>query len=379
MSKTARFTALTCALLVVLAGCDNSSDPASTPVSSTTSTQPADVTDHEAGPDSPITYGFKVPKGATQLGPLARFRSAALIAAYKPELDAALAQREAEDKEKAAQAEREGTPLPSEVPPIDTPPSDDTFKPIEDPPKPDTTISLMRIDGKPTDVVRRMLAQIKAALPETGVVTNDLSKYCTATNRRITGCRLEVRGLTSDERDIRVTMTVDPGNVKTRTSPVAAHARPVMTLTIEYVGNPRTGQLTRESNEIKDVEDIKSDGDTSGLIFPRMDEDAPGDTPLVRGWVAPTAATVILSGFNPGFVILTTDRASDGDQIAQQFVIDAGVKGVFTKDVSEDLNEVSTTYTAIAADGATVRATNVLSARGSYTMLFSYPAAAVKK
>ncbi len=109
-----------------------------------------------------------------------------------------------------------------------------------------------------------------------------------------------------------------------------------------------------------------------------MDEDAPGNTPLVRGWVAPEAASVILSGFNPGFVILTTDRASDGDQIAQQFVIDAGVKGVFTKDVLEDLNEVSTTYTAIAVDGATVRAINVLSARGSYTMLFSYPAAAKK-
>ncbi len=127
-------------------------------------------TEHEAGPDSPITYGFKVPKGATQIGPLARFRSAALIAAYKPELDAAIAQREAEDKDKADQAEREGTPLPSEVPKIDTPPSDDTFKPIEDPPKPDTTISLMRIDGKPTDVVRRMLAQISAAIPASDVV-----------------------------------------------------------------------------------------------------------------------------------------------------------------------------------------------------------------
>jgi hypothetical protein len=365
---------MTCALLVVLAGCDGASEPPTTPVSSTTTTKPADVSDHEAGPDSPITYGFKVPKGATQLGPLVRFRSAALIAAYKPELDAALAQREAEEKEKAAQAERDGTPLPSVVPPIDTPPSDDTFKPIEDPPKPDTTISLMRIDGKPTDVVRRMLAQIKAALPDAGIVTNDLSKYCSATNRRVTGCKLEVRGLTSDERDIRVTMTVDPGNVTTRTSPVSAKTRPVMTLMIEYVGNPRTGQLTRESNELKNVEDIKSGGDTSGLIFPRMDEDAPANTPLVRGWVAPRAATIILSGFNPGFVILTTERATDGDQIAQQFVIDAGVKGAFTKDVSEDLNEVSTTYTAIASDGATVRATNVLSARGSYTMLFSYPA-----
>lgn len=380
MSRTATLTAVTCALLVLLTGCEaDSANPPTTPVSSTKTTQPADVSGHEAGPDSPITYGFKVPKGATQLGPLARFRSAKLIAAYKPELDAALAQREAEEKDKAAQAEREGTPLPTKVPPIDTPPSDDTFKSIEDPPKPDTTISLMRIDGNPSDVVRRMLAQISAALPQAQVRTDDLSKYCTAVDRRITGCSLTARGLTADERDIRVTMTVDPGNVATRTSPPAAQTSPVMTLKIEYVGDPRTGQLTRESNELKDVPEIRPGGDTSGLIFPRMDEDAPTDTPLLRKWVAPKAATIILAGFKPGFVMLTTgDDATMGDQIAQQFVIDAGVKGRFTKDVSEDLNEVSTTYTGKAADGATVRATNVLSARGSYTLLFSYPAAKKK-
>ena len=194
-----------------------------------------------------------MPKGATQLGPLARFRSAALIAEFQPELDAALGQREAEETEKAAQAERDGTPLPSKVPTIDTPPSDDTFKPIDDPPKPDTTISLMRIDGKPTDVVRRMLAQISTALPDAEVSYNDLSKYCSATNRRITKCLLDVRGMTADERDIHITMTVDPGNVTTRTSPPASLTRPVMTLMVEYVGNPRTGQLTRESNELKDV------------------------------------------------------------------------------------------------------------------------------
>ena len=72
-------------------------------------------------------------------------------------------------------------------------------------------------------------------------------------------------------------------------------------------------------------------------------------------------------------MLTTGDSATEGDQIAQQFVIDAAVKGGFTKDVSEDLNEVSATYTAIAADGSTVRAVNVLSARGSYTMLFNYP------
>ena len=381
MSRTARFTAASCAVLILLSGCDmDTTGNPPTPASSTSTTQPADVSDHEAGPDSPITYGFKVPRGATQIGPLIRFRSAALIAAYKPELDAAIAQREAEDQAEADAAERDGTPLPSTTAPIDTPPSDDTFKVIDEAPKPDTTISLMRIDGDPSDVVRRMLAQISAALPEAEVSTTDLSKHCTAVNRRITGCTLTVRGLTANERDIRVTMTVDPGNVKTRTSPLAAQTRPVMTLMVEYVGNPRTGQLNRESNQLKDVPDIQPGGDTSGLIFPRMDEDAPRDAPLVRGWEAPEAATILLTGNKPGFVMLTTERATDGDQIAQQFVIDSAVKGAFTKDVSEDLNEVSATYTAIAADGSTVRGVNVLSARGSYTVLFSHPPVkAVKK
>src|SRR5690606_5694974 len=124
----------------------------------------------------------------------------------------------------------------------------------------------------------------------------DLSKYCESKDRRITGCSLTVRGLTADERDIRVTMTVDPGNVKTRTSPPAAQTRPVMTLKIEYVGDPRTGQLTRESNELQDVQEIRAGGDVSGLIFPSMDEDAPSDGPMVRDWVASEAATVILAG-----------------------------------------------------------------------------------
>lgn len=375
MSRTATLTALTCALLVVLTGCEQGSGGTPPrPASSTKTTQPADVSAHEAGPDSPITYGFKVPEGATQIGPLVRIRSAKLIAAYQPELDAALAQREAEEKDEAAQAEKDGTPLPTKVPTIDTPPSDDTFKPIDEAPKPDTTISVMRIDGSPTDVVRRMLAQIATALPTSEVAYDDLSKYCKSTDRRITGCTLTARGLTPGERDIRVTMTVDPGNVTTRTSPPAAQTRPVMTLRVEYVGDPRTGQLSRESNNLENVPDIVPGGDTSGLIFPSMDEDKPSDATLLRKWVAPDAATILLSGFKPGFVMMTTDRATDGDQIAQQFVIDAGVKGKFTKDVSDYLNEVNTTYTGVAADGAIVQATNVLSARGSYTLLYSYPA-----
>ena len=117
---------------------------------------PTDVSEHESGPESPIAYGLQVPRGATQVGPLVRYRSKRLIEAYKPELDAAQAQRDAEQQRRRTEAEANGTPLPPPTPTPTTEPSDDTFNLLENPPKPDTTISLMRIDGSPTEAVRRM-------------------------------------------------------------------------------------------------------------------------------------------------------------------------------------------------------------------------------
>jgi hypothetical protein len=375
MSKRTTATVLTCALFVALAGCTSGNGATvDRPTGTPTTLKPVNVTEHESGPESPITYGFEVPSGATQLGPLVRYRSARLIATYQPELDAAIAQKAAEAKNKAEQqAEEDGSPVPSTIPTPDSRPSGDTFKLIDNPPKPDTTISLMRIDGKPSDVVRRMLAQISAALPDSDVSINDLSKYCASTRHRITSCRLAVRGLTVDERDIRVTMTVDPGDVVTRTSPPSSKRRPVMTLTIEYVGEPRKGQLTRQSNNLKDVPSVQSGGDTSGLIWPKMDEDAPPTVKLVHGWTAPADSTIILSGFEPKFVAITTPKAVDSDIVALEFAQANGFRGVYTKDVVEDLNAVSTTYTSTSKSGAVARATYVLSARGNYAMLFYYP------
>lgn len=375
MRKSAAIVMTTCVLVVALASCDRDGEaPSATPGPTASTTKAPNVSEHESGPESPIAYGLQVPRGASQLGPLVRYRSPQLIAAYQPELDAAVAQKVAEDHDKAAEAEREGTPIPSTVPTPDPRPSDDTFDLLEEPPHPDTTISLMRIDGKPSDVVRRMLAQIAAALPEVEVDTSDLSKYCAAVEQRITGCRFVARGLTHKARDLRITMTVDPGNVKTRTSPPSTLTRPVMTLTVEYVGEPRKGQLGRETNDLGDVDPVDSD-EISGLIWPKMDVDAPGTTKLVNGWVAPKAATILLSGFSPKFVTLTTSRAADADLIAEQFAASNGAKGAYTKDVVEDLNEVITSYTATAKDGSIARGIYVLSARGNYTTLFYYPAA----
>src|SRR4051794_10488610 len=97
MTKRTTATVLACAVLAVLTGCTSSKGATiDDPTATATTVKPADVSEHESGPESPITYGFEVPRGATQLGPLVRFRSARLIAAYQPELDAAIAQKAAE-------------------------------------------------------------------------------------------------------------------------------------------------------------------------------------------------------------------------------------------------------------------------------------------
>ena len=377
MRKPATNVAAACALFALVSACTSGTGttPASPTAIATTIKEP-DVSQDESGPESPISYGLQVPTGATQLGPLIRYRSARLVAAYEPELTAALAQKEAEASAKAAEKEAEAgtdaTPTPSPTPSIDTPPSDDTFKLLDESPRPDTTISLMRIDGNPTDVVRRMLAEVNALLPDSDLVLDDLSQYCSAKERRIIACRLAVRGLTAADRDVRITVTVDPGNLTTRTSGPSNLTRPVMTLMIEYVGEPRKGQLNREKNSLDKIPSTSS-RDKSDLIWPKMDEDAPATTPLVNGWIAPANSDIILSGSRTPFVMITTPSATESDLIAQQFAVRNTDKGAFTKDVVEDLNEVSTTYTATTDDGSIARATFVLSARGNYTALFYSP------
>jgi hypothetical protein len=363
--------------LVLAASCEgqgSDGDPAPTASATRTTSEPPDVAEHESGPESPIAFGLQVPSGATQLGPLIRFRSARLIEAYTPELAAAQAQKDADARDKAAEDAADGTPPTPPTPTPDTRPSADSFKLLENAPKPDSTISLMRIDGPPSDVVRRMLAQIDALIPSADVVTDDLSTYCRSVERRISRCRLSVRGLTPDHREVRIVMTVDPGKLASRTSGPSDLTRPVMTLSADYVGDPREGQLDRSTGSLDGVEGIDSDDEKSDLIWPSMDEDAAPTSRLLDGWTAPTSATVLLSGYTPQFVVVTAPRAVEADLVAEQYVASRSGKGqVVLKDVVEDLNEVSTTYTTRTADGGVARAVYVLSARGNYTALFNYP------
>lgn len=379
-SRTRAVAGLAMAVAVTTAACQADSSESSTEPTSTASATPTpavDVDVHESGPDSPLGYGLSVPRGAVQLGPLVRIRSQALIDAYLPELTAAKA-----DAEALAQAEAAENAEPGETPSVptptpDDPPSDDTFKILEDLPRPDTVISVMRIDGDPSAVVRRMLAQIAALLPESEVPTDDLTKICSQKDQRVTGCRFEVRGLTADDRDVRIVMTADPGDVATRTAPPSAQRSPVMTLQLTYAGDPRLGQQTRESNDLEDVENIKDDSDTSGLIWPRMDLDAPATTKLAGGWVAPEDVSILLAGYRPAFAELTVADATTGDTLARTWVADR-IEGRFDKDVVEDLNEVSTSYFGSAKDGTYFRATHTLSARGNYVLLRVYPAGAAR-
>jgi len=360
--------------LIALAACQGgSSSEGPDPRPSSTATKAPDLSEHESGPESPIAYGMFVPAGATQLGPLFRYRSSRLIAAYRPELQAAEAQRAAEQADKVAEDEANGTPSPTPTPTPTTRPSPDSFKIIEDPPRPDTTVSLMRVDGDPSDVVHRMLAQIDAAIPDANLVLDDLTPYCASTDRRITSCNVVARGITEGNREIRVTVNVDAGDLATRTAPPATLTRPVMQVTAEYVGDPRAGQLGRDTGSLDDIPEVREGDEKSGLIWPKMDLDAATSTPLVNGWVAPTSATLLLSGFTPQFAAMTTERAVAADQIAEQFVLANSPRGTLIKDVVEDLNSVSTMYAYRTKDGSTARAVYILSARGNYTALFYTP------
>lgn len=371
MRKTGAAAIAVLALVTALSACETKD---SQNQQTSVSANAPDISVHASGPESPIGYGLQVPKGATQLGPLVRFRSPRLIAAYQPELDAALAQKAVEQSEKEATAEAEGKTFPTPAPTPLTRPSDDTFKLLQNAPKPDNTVSLMRIDGKPSDVIIRMISQIRAVLPANDINIDDLSTYCTSADGRYTGCSLDVRGLTGADRDIRITLTVDPGNIVTRTAPPAAQTRPIMTVSIAYVGEPRKGQIGHDTDRVGKLPDTNLTAPESTLTWPKMDLDAASTVALLDGtWKAPEGATILLSGYVPKFVALTTEKGNQADLISEEYARSAGDKGAFTKDIVEELNEISATYTSVRKDGKRAFATYVLSGRGNYAMLFYLP------
>ena len=120
------------------------------------------------------------------------------------------------------------------------------FALIDDAPRPDVTISLLRVDGDPTLVLRRLIAQVNAVIPDANLVEDDLSQYCRAEGKRITGCTVSARGATADDRDIRITITADPGDVATRTAYPAS----------ESPAFPWVGTASRESPSAFAIETV---------------------------------------------------------------------------------------------------------------------------
>jgi len=365
-----RLTAAVAAtLLMTLTGCTTAGPTQSADRTAT----PPEIDVHESGPASPIAYGLIVPDGASQLGPLVRFRSERLIDAYKPELEAVQAEKALEEAEEQG---TEPTPTPTTEPTVSTRPEGDSFEDLEEPPRPDTFISLMRIDGDPTLVVRRLLAELDVLFPDADVVTDDLSAYCRARDRRVTGCSLDITGTTPGGRELRVQLDVDPGRVPTRTGNLASLTQPVMTLRVAYVGDPREGQEDRTPEDLPDPEDVESTTEKTGWIWPKMDEDAAPGSPAIDGYTAPSSATVLLSARRPEFATMTTLRASIATEISEAFTGTRVAEGSLKRDVIADLNEVIVTTWGPGADGTTVRTVHTLSARGNYLSLFITPTSA---
>ncbi|MFI5426490.1 hypothetical protein [Aeromicrobium sp. UC242_57] len=316
-----------------------------------------------------------MPRGATQLGPLFRYRSARLIAAYQPELAAAEAQKAAEDADKVAEDEANGTPSPH----ADAR-ADDASQPRQlqahrgraaarhvdladaHRRRPDRRLpsdagpdQRSRPDREPRS------RQPCDPLPVQGPAHHRLRRVGAGHDRR--------QARDPDQADRRSRRARDPHLPSGRPDPPGHGA------TVDAVGDPRTDQLGSDTGSLSDVADVKSTSDTSGLLWPKMDEDAPLDTPLVNGWTLPTDSTLLLSGFATPFAVTTNASSADADQLAEQFVVANNPQRTPRKDVVEDLNSVSTTYSVRTKDGSTARAVYVLSARGNYTAFFYIPAA----
>lgn len=337
------------------------------------------IRENESGPANPLVYGLTVPRGATQLGPIARWRSDRVIDAFAPELAAAATAQGVEAAVESTDDNPEG--VAASTPPTTAPssrPARDSFAVLTDPPSADVTAAVIRIDGDPTVAVTSMAAQVADLLPDTDLVPADLGSYCTITDRRVQGCALDVTGTTEAGIPLRVRLDVDPGNTETRTAPPAARQRPVMQILVENLADPTAP--VDPSGDDPDLSDEVT-GDVPDVIWPAMDLDAKASTPLLGAWTRPAGGTILLSSFTPGFVSLYLDRGREAAVVARQFAT-SGLSGtaaigaattMVRSDIVEELNEVDTTFRSTQPDGSTRIATHVVTARGHYVMMFVLP------
>ena len=363
----------------LLAGCQIGSEDSGEGTGSASA--PDEITAHEGGPESPIIDGLTVPEGAVQLGPLARYRSNRVIEAYQPDLTVALTRQGVSDAVSAARNNPDGV-LQSTPPEITKSgrPDDDTFALLEEPPPADVTIAVIRLDadssvGK-SEAVQALVAQIAALLPDADVDPDDFTSYCTVDDDRVSGCELEVEGVTADDRNLAISMFVDPGNPATRVGPPSSLTRPVMEVRVQDLSDPRV----ERTDDAEDAEEEQPEAPSPAgeqldeIIWPAMDTEAPADTPLLNGWVAPEGTVILLSSQQLGFVSLNVPSSSEAREIARSYVESLSPDVPVTLDSYEGLNEVDVTFSATAPDGERALATHVITARGNYVMLFHTPA-----
>lgn len=335
---------------------------------------------HELSVDSPIGFGFRVPEGSVLLGPLLRYRSDDLREEFNDELEAALIdQAEAEARRSLQQAESTDPDELAEAIDVEEPPFErrrDSYFLIEDHPYPDATYAFMRIDGDPTTAYRDILTQVRELLPDTDVDPAEWRETCDLEEDRIARCGVLAEGTASNGRELRVDITVDPGDLSTRFTPAGAQERPVMSVKVNMVGGDPLEQPGPYERTAFEAEPEPEERENDDYIWPQMDVDEPvEDAELLDGdWELPDDTTLLLSGNDPAFVVLYSHDGNSLEDHARAWVEAHSDRSEMDADILEDLNEYSTTYTANASDeDILARATFVQSARGSYAIMLYEP------
>ena len=369
--KVGQFTAVFAGLLLITSCGNGEASPGASSPSALINTSI-----HESAVDSPLEFGFTVPSGASQIGPLLRFRSRALLEEFQPDL----AQAQLVDDTELAETSLENALARSE--PVseaaDKPyvePLADSFGLLETPPTPDVMYAFMRVDGDATTVFQNMLTQIRGILPRTEVHPNLWSDYCDVEETVIQSCSVRTQGMASNGHELNVQLKMFPGDIADQVGPTGAKLRPVMTLRVAYAGEPRAEQVKSGSFEITELPPGPSPKPQT-ISWPIIKTETPATEPLLDGqFIAPKDTTVLLSGSFPNFVVLLSNDAKSLANIAAEWVSGYSDAGEVENDVIENLNEFSTIYLANSSKpGLVARASLVQSARGNYLVMSYLPA-----
>lgn len=335
---------------------------------------------HELSVDSPIGFGFRVPEGAVLVGPLMRYRSDELRGEFSEELEAALIdQAVAEGQRSLNNAETTDPDELAELADTPEPPYErrrDSYHLIEEQPAPDSTYAFLRVDGDPTTAYRDILTQVREILPDSDVDPATWRDSCTLEENRISLCQVRAEGTASNGRELRVRVTIDPGDLSTRFTPAAAQERPVMAVKVNVIDGAELDQTGSYERTPFEADPEPEDGVDDDYIWPQMDVDEPTDSPnlLDGSWQVPEDTTLLLSGHDPRFAVLFSHQGAILEQTARDWVASHSDRSEMDMDILEDLNEYSTTYSANSSiEGLVARATYVQSARGTYLVMVYEP------